>query len=154
MLRLGVLRVFCCSVCLFVYWPVCHGALKLYMSTLLTTFFLWTSLQIIIYYLYVVTFQNNSMFTHKNIIMLAYFWCIVNGYTLKHVKKDRSFQIARNQSRSYYCTRLNHLLIPAVSFNLFYTICKYRLCTDLLQWWNPFTNSVQHKHLVLCSINT
>ena len=34
---------FCCSVCfvcLFVYGPFCHGAFKLDMSTLFTTFFL------------------------------------------------------------------------------------------------------------------
>jgi len=37
-LRLGVL-------CVFVLFWFCHGALKLDMSTLLTTFFLWTSLQ-------------------------------------------------------------------------------------------------------------
>jgi len=38
---------FCCSVYLFVYRPFCHGALKIDMSTLFTTFFLWTSLQFI-----------------------------------------------------------------------------------------------------------
>ena len=35
----------CCSVCLFVYTPFCHVSLKVDMSTLFTTFFLWTSLQ-------------------------------------------------------------------------------------------------------------
>ena len=30
----------CCSVCLFLYRPFCHGALKLNMSILFTTFFL------------------------------------------------------------------------------------------------------------------
>jgi len=38
----------CCSLCLFLYGPFCHGALKLYMSTLFTTFFLWKSLQFIL----------------------------------------------------------------------------------------------------------
>jgi len=37
----------CCSVCLFVYGPFCHGDLIFDMSTLFTTFFLWTSLQLI-----------------------------------------------------------------------------------------------------------
>jgi len=36
--------VLCCSVCLFLYGPFCHGALKLNISILLTTFFIWTSL--------------------------------------------------------------------------------------------------------------
>ena len=30
------------SVWWFLYWPFCHGAIKLGMSTLFTTFFLWT----------------------------------------------------------------------------------------------------------------
>ena len=34
-----------CSTCWFVYVQFCHGSLKLDMSTLFTTFFLWTSLQ-------------------------------------------------------------------------------------------------------------
>jgi len=34
-----------CSVCFSVYGPFFHGALELVMSTLFTTFFLWTSLQ-------------------------------------------------------------------------------------------------------------
>jgi len=48
LLRLCVLRVLCCSLCLFVYRPYCHGALKLDMSTLFTTFVLWTSIQFIL----------------------------------------------------------------------------------------------------------
>jgi len=38
----------CCSVCLLLYRPFCHGALKLDIFTLFTTFFLWTSLQFIL----------------------------------------------------------------------------------------------------------
>jgi len=34
----------CCSVCWFLYGPFCHGALKLNISTVFITFFLWTSL--------------------------------------------------------------------------------------------------------------
>jgi len=38
------LYVFLCrSVWLFLYGPFCHGALKLDISTLFTTFFIWTS---------------------------------------------------------------------------------------------------------------
>jgi len=49
MLRLVVLRVLCCSTCLFLYRQFCHGALKLDLSTLFTTFFfLLISLQIIV----------------------------------------------------------------------------------------------------------
>ena len=36
--------IMCRSVCLFLYGSFCHGVLKLDMSTLFTTFFLWTSL--------------------------------------------------------------------------------------------------------------
>ena len=36
---------FCRSMCWFLYGPFCHGALKLDISTLFTTFFLCTSLQ-------------------------------------------------------------------------------------------------------------
>ena len=32
LLRLLVLRVLCCSNCLFLYGPICHGALKLDIS--------------------------------------------------------------------------------------------------------------------------
>ena len=35
----------CCSMWMFLYGPFCHGALKLDMPTLFTTFFLLTSLQ-------------------------------------------------------------------------------------------------------------
>jgi len=48
LLRLGVLCVLCCSVCLFLYAQFCRVALTLDMSTLFTTFFLWTSLQFIL----------------------------------------------------------------------------------------------------------
>jgi len=37
----------CCSVCLFLYEAFCHGAHKLDMSTLFTTFYLWISLYIL-----------------------------------------------------------------------------------------------------------
>ena len=37
----------CCSVCWILNGQFCHGALKLAISTLFTTFFLWTSLQFI-----------------------------------------------------------------------------------------------------------
>jgi len=37
----------CCSVCWFLYGQFCHGTLKLDISTLFTTFFFWTSLQLI-----------------------------------------------------------------------------------------------------------
>jgi len=47
-----VLRDLCCSMCLILYWPFCHGALKLEMSTLFTTFLLWTSLQCIFCFRY------------------------------------------------------------------------------------------------------
>jgi len=40
MWRHGILRVLCRSVCWFLYGPFCHGALKLDISTLFTTFFL------------------------------------------------------------------------------------------------------------------
>jgi len=33
LLRLGVLAFWCCSVCLFVYGPFCHGAIQQDMST-------------------------------------------------------------------------------------------------------------------------
>jgi len=36
--------VLCCSKCLFLYGPCCHSAVKLDLSTLFTTLFLWTSL--------------------------------------------------------------------------------------------------------------
>ena len=49
LLRLLGLRVFYCSMCLFLYGPFCHGVLKLDLSTLFTTFFLRTSLQFILY---------------------------------------------------------------------------------------------------------
>jgi len=45
---LGVLRVFVLFCVFFVYGPFCHVALKLDMSTLFTTIFLWTSLQFIL----------------------------------------------------------------------------------------------------------
>ena len=48
-----MLCVFLCrSVCWFLYGPFCHGALKLDVSTLFTTFFIWTSLQFIFVNLY------------------------------------------------------------------------------------------------------
>ena len=37
-----------CFVCLLLYEPFCHGAFKLDLSTLFSTFFLWTSLQFIL----------------------------------------------------------------------------------------------------------
>jgi len=40
----------CCSMCLFLYGPFWHGALKLDISTLFTKFFLWTSLQFILHW--------------------------------------------------------------------------------------------------------
>ena len=40
LLRFGVHVILCCPVCLFLYGPLCHGALKLDMSTLFTTSFL------------------------------------------------------------------------------------------------------------------
>ena len=43
----------CCSACLFLYGPFCHGALKLDMSTLFTTFFLWKSLQLILSHVHI-----------------------------------------------------------------------------------------------------
>jgi len=47
LLRIGVLHVFVLfCVCLYEQ-AICHGALKLDISTLFTTFFLWTSLQFI-----------------------------------------------------------------------------------------------------------
>jgi len=36
------------DVCWFLYGPFCHGTLKLDISTLFTTFFLWTCLQFIV----------------------------------------------------------------------------------------------------------
>jgi len=47
--RLFVLCVSCCSKNLFLYGPFCHSALKLDISTLFATFFLWTSFIILIY---------------------------------------------------------------------------------------------------------
>ena len=40
----------CCSVCLFLYGPFCHSALKIDLSTLFTAFFLWTSHQYIFFW--------------------------------------------------------------------------------------------------------
>jgi len=42
-----VYAVFCCVPCVL-YGPFCHGAHKLDLSTLFTTFFLWTSLPFIL----------------------------------------------------------------------------------------------------------
>ena len=39
LLRPVVLRVLCCSMCAFWYWPFCHGAHKLDLSTLFSAFF-------------------------------------------------------------------------------------------------------------------
>ena len=44
-----VLRVLCCSMCLFLKAPFCHRALKLDLSIIFTTCFLLTSLQFILY---------------------------------------------------------------------------------------------------------
>jgi len=41
-------RVFVSSLVLVLYGPFCHGALKHDISTLFTTFFVWTSLQFIL----------------------------------------------------------------------------------------------------------
>jgi len=46
------LYILWCSV--FLYRPFCHGAHKLDLSTLLTTFFLWTSLPFILIQLFVI----------------------------------------------------------------------------------------------------
>ena len=44
-----VFYVFLCrSVCWILNGPFCHGALKLDICTLFTTFFIWTSLQFIL----------------------------------------------------------------------------------------------------------
>jgi len=43
-----VLHVSCCCKCLFLYGTVCYGALKLGMSSLFASFFLWKSLQFIL----------------------------------------------------------------------------------------------------------
>jgi len=40
LLRHRVLHILCRSVCWFLYGPVCHGFLKLDISTMFTTFFL------------------------------------------------------------------------------------------------------------------
>ena len=40
LLRPVVMRALCCFICLFLYGPLCPGALKLDMSTLFTTLFL------------------------------------------------------------------------------------------------------------------
>jgi len=45
LLRLGILRVLVLFCILVLYGPFCHGVLKLDISTLFTTFCLWTSLQ-------------------------------------------------------------------------------------------------------------
>ena len=47
LLRHDVVRVFVSSLVLVLYRPFCHGALKHDISTLFTTFFVWTSLQFI-----------------------------------------------------------------------------------------------------------
>jgi len=47
LLHIGVQCVFVLFWVYSVYWPICHGALKLDMSILTTTYFLWTSLQFI-----------------------------------------------------------------------------------------------------------
>jgi len=52
MFRLGILCVCVLFYVLFVYRPVCHGALKLDISTLFTTVFLCTSLSFIMYLYY------------------------------------------------------------------------------------------------------
>ena len=40
LLRLDVLRVLCSAMCLFLYGPICHGAIKLDLSTWFATCFL------------------------------------------------------------------------------------------------------------------
>jgi len=48
LLRHGVVHVFVSFCVLVLYGPFCHGALKLDISTLFTTFFIWSSLQFIL----------------------------------------------------------------------------------------------------------
>ena len=65
------------SVCLFLYGPFCHSALKLAISTLFTIFFLWTSLQFLLW-------KQISVFFFRLLFKNVYdkyitFWrCIVN----------------------------------------------------------------------------
>jgi len=47
----------CCSVCWIWYQSFCHVALKLDISTLFTTFFLWTSLQCLLSLYYTVSWN-------------------------------------------------------------------------------------------------
>ena len=53
--------------CVFLYGPFCHGAHKLDLSTLFTTFFLWTSLSFIIFFykaLYLCFTHNDKSIYH------------------------------------------------------------------------------------------
>jgi len=77
LLRHGVIPVLCCSGCWFT-GPFCHGALKLDISTLFTTFFLWMSVQFILFKLFMKgnerchTTEAHSAYTE------VYFFNVIN----------------------------------------------------------------------------
>ena len=79
-----VLYVFlCCSVCWFLYGPFCHGALKLDISTLFTTFFLWIYFQFLLggeFHLPKRTVKSVSVSSCWNIIEI---YQIVANYIIK-----------------------------------------------------------------------
>jgi len=65
LLPIGVLCVFGCSVCLFLYGPDCHGVPKLDLSSLFKKIFLGTSIQFIFQF-------HNSVKTYKS--YLSFDW--------------------------------------------------------------------------------
>ena len=70
------LIVLCCSKCLFSYGPICHGSLKLDLSTLLATIFLWTFLPLI----YNIRWGSNNTFSPCPLS-----WSFVQSH-ISHVK--------------------------------------------------------------------
>ena len=65
------------SVCLCLYGPFCHGALQLEISTLFSTFFLWTSLQFICFFSFIQGRPTHSLHrinVWENIILNNDYW--------------------------------------------------------------------------------
>jgi len=89
----------CCSVFLFVYGPFRHGALKLDMSTLFTTFFLWTSIYIIKYY----PKHDYSLLGH---ILMTWFRCCTRSVTARRLTwrtRSRTFWTSTTTTASPNC---------------------------------------------------
>jgi len=77
--------LFCVVLCVSFYGPFCHGAPTLDISTFFTTFFIWTSLQIILY-LFLIYFKQAIDIFYTNVIMLinvVLSWSFVNKDKLK-----------------------------------------------------------------------